>query len=58
MKSVVYFGDEKLKAAFENLKDSKVEDKMLYKWVLRAIKDLEENAFCGIQVPKKLIPKV
>jgi hypothetical protein len=58
MKSIVHFGDEKLKAAFDNLKDSKVEDKILYKWVLRAITDLEDNAFCGIQVPKKLIPKV
>jgi len=39
MKSIVHFGDEKLKAAFGNLKDSKVEDKILYKWILRAIKD-------------------
>ena len=58
MKSVVHFGDEKLKAAFEKLKDSRVEDKMLYDWILRATQDLEQNAFCGIQVPKRLIPKV
>jgi len=31
---------------------------MLYKWISRAIDDLEENSFCGIQIPKKLIPKV
>jgi len=33
MISVVHFGDEKLKEAFEKLKDSKVEDKMLYEWI-------------------------
>ncbi len=58
MKSVVYFGDEKLKEGYEKLKDSKVEDQMLYKWISRAINDLEENAFCGIQIPKRIIPKV
>lgn len=58
MKSVVYFGDEKLKEAYLKLQTTKVEDKMLYKWVSRAINDLQENAFCGIQVPKRLIPKV
>ena len=58
MKSVVYFGDEKLKNAYNKLKTSKVEDQMLYKWISRAIDDLEENAFCGIQIPKRLIPKV
>lgn len=58
MKSVVYFGDEKLKKAYDTLKTSKVEDQMLYKWISRAIDDLEENSFCGIQIPKKLIPKV
>jgi hypothetical protein len=57
MKSEVHFCDEKLKRVFETLKDSRVEDKMLYKWILRATDDLAKNAFCGIQVPKKLIPK-
>ena len=46
MRSVVYFADEKLKEAYNKLKDSKVEDKMLYKWISRAIDDLEANAFC------------
>ncbi len=57
MKSVVYFADERLKEAYEKLKDSKVENKMLYKWISRAIDDLKLNAFCGVQIPKKLIPK-
>jgi len=57
MKSTAHFADEKLKKAYEELKDSKTEDKNLYKWVSRAITDIEENAFCGIQIPKRLIPK-
>ncbi|MBI2151460.1 hypothetical protein HYU21_01895 [Candidatus Woesearchaeota archaeon] len=58
MKSIVHFCDEKLKLEFEGLKDSRVEDKMLYKWILRAIDDLNENAFCGIQIQKKQIPNI
>ena len=57
MKSIVYFGDKRLKESYEKLKYSKVEDKMLYKWISRAIDDLEENAFCGIQISKKLVPR-
>lgn len=57
MKSKVVFADKKLKEAFESLKDSKTEDRRLYEWLRRAFQDIEENAFCGIQIPKKLIPK-
>lgn len=57
MKSVVHFGNEKLKKVYEELKNSKVEDKMLYTWISRAINDLTENAFSGIQIPKRLMPK-
>lgn len=54
MKSRVQFANEKIKAAFDKLSKT---DSNLYKFVLRAFKDIEKNAFCGIQVPKKLIPK-
>lgn len=57
MKSKVVFGNEKLKEAYDKLKTSKTEDQMLHKWITRAIDDLEENSFCGIQIPKKQIPK-
>jgi Txe/YoeB family toxin of Txe-Axe toxin-antitoxin module len=40
------------------LKNSKTEDKKLHKWINRAMDDLEDNAFCGIQIQKRLIPKV
>ncbi len=58
MKSIVHFADEKLKEAYDKLKDSKVEDRLLHKWISRAIDDLKGNAFCGIQIPKRLIPKI
>jgi hypothetical protein len=33
MKSKVVFGNKKLKEAYEKLKNSKTEDKILYKWI-------------------------
>lgn len=56
-KARVVFADRKLKRSYEELEDSKTEDRELYKWLTRAFDDLAENAFCGIQIPKKLIPK-
>lgn len=58
MKSKVVFADAKLKDAFEKLKESRTEDRRLYNWLNRAFDDIADNAFCGIQIPKKLIPKV
>ncbi len=57
MKSRVVFADAKLKKAFETLKDSSTEDRRLYEWLERAFRDLERDAFCGIQIQKKLIPE-
>lgn len=58
MKSKIKYAEGKVKESFEKLKDSKTEDRKLYDWINRAMDDLEENAFCGIQIPKKLIPKI
>lgn len=52
MKSEVHFAEEKLKETFEKLKESKVEGKMLHKWIKRAIDDLEEDAFVGSKFPR------
>jgi Txe/YoeB family toxin of Txe-Axe toxin-antitoxin module len=57
MKSEVYFVDEKLKEAYEDLKEGKFEDKRLYEYIGRAIEDLKKDNSAGIHVPKKLIPK-
>ena len=55
--SRIQFADEKVKNAFEELENAKGDEKQLYEWLVRAFNDVEENAFCGIQIPKKLIPK-
>ncbi|MBS3112203.1 hypothetical protein J4459_02980 [Candidatus Woesearchaeota archaeon] len=51
--SKVVFMDDKLEENFNSLK----EEDPIKKGIVRAIKDLRQNAFSGIQVPKRLIPK-
>ncbi len=55
--SKIRFVDPKVKKAFEELQNSKTEDKKLFAFLERAFKDVEENAFCGIQISKRQIPK-
>jgi Txe/YoeB family toxin of Txe-Axe toxin-antitoxin module len=52
-KSEVIFLNDKIEKEFNNLN----EDDELKKHILRAIEDMKNNAFCGIQLPKRLIPK-
>lgn len=56
-KSEVHFIDENLRKAFDKLENGSAEEKQLYKWLSRAFVDIEENAFSGIQIPKKLMLK-
>ena len=49
---VVFISDE-LERDFNELKD----DDPIKKGMIRAIKDLKENAFSGIQIPKRLFPR-
>jgi Txe/YoeB family toxin of Txe-Axe toxin-antitoxin module len=55
--SKIKFADEKVKAAFELLSNSTSEEKQLYKFLAQAFENLEQDAFTGTQIPKKLIPK-
>lgn len=57
MKSKVKFADEKVKKSIKKLGNLKAENQQLQKWIDRAFRDLEEDAFCGTQIPKKLFPK-
>jgi hypothetical protein len=57
MKSDIVFADAKIKKAFEKLRAATTEDKKLYNFLIRAFEDLEEDAFCGTQIQKRLIPK-
>lgn len=49
----VVFADEKVRDAWVEVKET---DPELAKRLLKAKEDIEENAFCGIQIPKNLIP--
>ena len=51
--SKVVFISSELEKDFNELKN----EDPIKKAMVRAIKDLKENAFAGIQVPKRLIPK-
>lgn len=51
-KCEVQFANDKVKDAFNKLNDLK-----LKAFIERAFKDIWENPFCGIQIPKRLIPK-
>lgn len=48
----ITFADPNTEKSFLKLKDSDE----LKKYILRAIEDIKQNAFCGIQIPKRLIP--
>ena len=51
--SKVTFVDERIEKIFFELNESDEIKRFIY----RAIEDIKENAFCGIQIPKRLIPK-
>ena len=54
--SKIRFADEKVLQAFEELKTQK-EFEWLYQSLNQSLSEIEENAFGGIQIPKKQIPK-
>jgi len=55
--STVRFADENIKESFYSLEQGDNQEKELFKMINQAMDNLEKNAFCGIQVSKKLIPK-
>lgn len=57
MISKIVFADKKIKESYEKLKAATTEDRMLYDWLSRAFEDIQRDAFCGIQIPKRLIPR-
>ena len=59
-KKVVYvtFGNKKIEQEFEKLKEGKFQDKQLYEFMDRAMKDIKNNPSCGTKIPKKLWPRV
>ena len=57
LKSKIKFADEKLKYQFDQMKISSRKEKEIFVFIEQAFHNLEENCFCGTQIPKKLIPK-
>ncbi len=55
--SEIRFADPKVKEAFYRLEKCDNQEKELFKVINQAFDKIEANAFCGIQIPKNLIPK-
>ncbi len=53
-KITVVFVDVEIQKAYFRLK---TDNPSLYKFLERATDDLKQNPFCGIQIPKRQIPK-
>lgn len=57
IKSEIRFGNENVKKAYLSLDSPKFQEKKLKIWLDRAFDDIQKDAFCSIQIPKRLIPK-
>jgi len=55
--SRVIFSSQELYDTYKKLETGNSENKKLFKWITRAIQDLKEDAFCGLAIPKRQIPK-
>ena len=55
--SEIRFADTKIQEAFYELELGDNQEKELFKVINQAFDNIEANAFCGIQIPKHLIPK-
>jgi len=55
--SEIRFADRGIQDAFYKLEQGDNSERELFKFINQALDNIEENAFSGIQIPKKLIPK-
>jgi len=55
--SIITFAEEKVEEAYYKLEKGDESERELCKLISQALQNIEENAFCGVQVPKRLIPK-
>ncbi len=54
----VMFAEPKILAAYEKLRESRyTEDRALFAQIDEALDELKKDPFCGIEIPKKLIPR-
>ena len=57
MKCRVVFAERRIMESFQKLREGKNGESNLLKWLNNAFDRLFEDAFCGIQIPKRQIPK-
>lgn len=57
MKNRVGLADESVRKKLISLKESTSEDQVKLVAIEKAIDQLQKNVFCGIQIPKKQVPK-
>ncbi len=55
--SHIEFADKSLQKAFDSLPKGDNSERELYKFIVQAFENIEENFYCGTQIPKRLIPK-
>lgn len=55
--SRVRFADATVEKTFNQLEEGMPEEQEIKEWLEQAFTNIEKNAFCGVQIPKKLIPK-
>jgi hypothetical protein len=51
------FADHTVKEAYYALEGGDNQEQELFSLIKQALINIEHNAFCGIQIPKRLIPK-
>ena len=56
IRSRLFFAEKTVEKSFKELKAGKMEEQELYYHLSQAFENFKKNAFCGIQIPKKLIP--
>lgn len=55
--SRIFFLEENFKKQLETLKKGDLSEQELFRQLNLAFDNLKKNAFCGMQIPKRLIPK-
>ncbi len=54
---LVVFANPRIEANFESLKNKKFQDKKLYEYISRVIKELKKNPSIGTKIPRSLWPE-
>ena len=55
--SIIRFANRTVEESFYKLKSGDEQEQEMFRLVNQAMDNIEKNAFCGIQIPKKQIPK-